>query len=142
MADWVNSLVQLSETWRVDRQAFPQVEAEYFANDYLIFPEAPRSFNHDVPDVLNTYTPFFLRALQALRTETPMNAGRWTGSLLHFVTDSGSPPHTIGLKGLDHVRMENWLDASQINIAGYHPILLGSTDSSAVQGLIRARCMR
>ena len=136
MADWVNSLVQLSETWRAGTESFPQNEAEYFANDYLIFPEAPHQFNHSVPEVLDTYQPFFLRAVQALRTETPTNAGRWVGSLLHFVTDSGSPPHTIGLRGANHTKMENWLDASQINIAGYHPVLLGSTDTTAVQGLI------
>jgi len=28
--------------------------------------------------------------LQALRTETPANAARWVGSLLHFVEDTGS----------------------------------------------------
>ena len=136
MADWVNSLVQLSQTWQVGTENFPQNEAEYFANDYLIFPQAPHQFNHMVPGVLDTYRPFFLRAVQALRTETPANAGRWMGSLLHFVTDSGSPPHTIGLRGDNHTKMENWLDASQINIAGYHPQLLGSTDAKAVNGLI------
>jgi hypothetical protein len=136
MADWVNSLVQLSETWRAGTESFPQDEAEYFANDYLLFPEAPHEFSHMVPGVMDTYQPFFLRAVQALRTETPSNAGRWIGSLLHFVTDSGSPPHTIGLEGADHIKMESWLDASQINIVGYHPVLLGSTDAKAVNNLI------
>ena len=45
------------------------------------------------------YRPLFIRALQALRTESPANAVRWLGSLLHFVTDTGSPPHALVYKG-------------------------------------------
>jgi hypothetical protein len=137
MGDWMNSLIVVQENWHVTTEDYPQVESEYFGNDYLLFPAAPHFFNHMLPQVHDTYTPFFLRALQALRTEDTTNAVRWMGSLLHFVTDSGSPPHTIGLKGPNHSKMENWLDASKIDLRGYQPQLLGDTDEEAVQGLQR-----
>ncbi|HUZ96419.1 MAG TPA: hypothetical protein VMU57_16060 [Edaphobacter sp.] len=135
MGDWMNSLIVVQENWHVTTEDYPQVESEYFGNDYLLFPAAPHFFSHIMPQVHDTYTPFFLRALQALRTEDQANAVRWMGSLLHFVTDSGSPPHTIGLTGPNHTKMENWLDASKIDLRGYDPQLLGNTDQQAVVGL-------
>jgi hypothetical protein len=135
MGDWMNSLIVLQENWHVTAEDFPQVHDEYFGNDYLLFPAAPHMFSHIMPQVHETYGPFFLRALQALRTEDQANAARWMGSLLHFVTDSGSPPHTIGLVGPNHSKMENWLDASKIDLRGYKPQLLGNNDSEAVEGL-------
>jgi len=86
-----------------------ELEAQFYSNNYLIFPGAPRSYQQDVPDVVNTYRPFFLRALRALRTKFPANAARWLGSLLYFVTDTGSPPHALVFKGDIHTKMENWL---------------------------------
>ena len=137
MGDWMNSLIVLQENWHVTTEDYPQIESEYFGNDYLLFPASPHFFSHIMPQVHETYRPFFLRTLQALRTEDQENAARWMGSLLHFVTDSGSPPHTIGLTGPNHTRMENWLDASRIDIRGYQPQLLGSTDEQASEGLRR-----
>ncbi len=136
MADWINTLVSLREEWDTGGQTLEQPGMQFFANDYLLFPAAPHPFQHDVPEVLGTYRPFFLRALQALRTESPANAARWTGSLLHFVTDSGSPPHAISLHGAAHTKMESWLDTSVIDLSHYHPKLLGDTDERALQGLI------
>jgi hypothetical protein len=135
MGDWVNSLVVAHENWHVTTEDFPLTGSEYFGNDYLLFPKAPHTYSHVMPQVAETYTPFFLRSLQALRTEDATNASRWMGSLLHFVTDSGSPPHTIPVLGPNHGKMENWLDASTIDLRGYHPVLLGSTDAEAVAGL-------
>jgi hypothetical protein len=89
-----------------------------------------------VPDVLNTHEPFFRRALQALRTETPANAARWIGSLLHYVTDSGAPPHAAGISGELHSKLENWVNASKIDISGYEPLLLGRTDDEALSGFM------
>lgn len=137
MGDWMNSLIVVQENWHVTTEDYPQIESEYFGNDYLLFPAAPRFFNHMMPQVHDTYRPFFLRTLQALRTEDQANAVRWMGSLLHFVTDSGSPPHTIGVKGPNHTKMENWLDASKVDLQDYQPQLLGDTDEEAVQGLQR-----
>ncbi len=137
MGDWVDSFVVVQENWHVPPDDYPQVSSEYFGNDYLLFPAAPHTFDHGVPGVRGTYVPFFLRALQALRTEDQENAVRWMGSLLHFVTDSGSPPHAIGLTGPNHTKMENWLDASHIDLHEYKPLLLGNTDEEAVKGLRR-----
>lgn len=137
MGDWMNSLIVVQENWHVTTENYPQTSTEYFGNDYLLFPAAPHFFSHIMPQVHETYGPYFLRALQALRTEDTANAVRWTGSLLHFVTDSGSPPHTIGLKGPNHTKMENWLDASHIDLRDYRPQLLGRDDASAVAGLER-----
>jgi len=135
MGDWVNSLIVDHENWHVTREDFPLVGSEYFGNDYLLFPKAPHTYSHVMPQVAETYTPFFLRTLQALRTEDATNASRWMGALLHFVTDSGSPPHTIPILGPNHTKMENWLDASTIDLRGYHPMLLGRTDAEALAGL-------
>jgi len=137
MGDWMNSLVVIQENWHVTTENFPQTSTEYFGNDYLLFPGAPHFFSHVMPQVHETYGPYFLRALQALRTEDKTNAVRWIGSLLHFVTDSGSPPHTISLLGPNHTKMENWLDASHIDLRDYRPQLLGRDDASAVAGLER-----
>jgi hypothetical protein len=137
MGDWMNSLIVIHENWHVTTENFPQVTTEYFGNDYLLFPGGARFFRHDLPDVKNTYLPYFFRALQALRTEDRENSVRWTGSLLHFVTDSGSPPHTISLHTNAHQKMENWLDASKIDLRGYKPALLGTDDEAAETALER-----
>lgn len=137
MADWYNAFVSESEEWTIRDESFGHAFAQFYPNDYLIFPKAPGPFNHAVPGVLGTYCPFFFRALQALRTESPSNAARWVGSLLHFVTDSGSPPHTLDIHGEPHVKMETWVHTSRIDLSGYKPRLLGHTDEEAAQGLIR-----
>ncbi|MEG9436486.1 Ig-like domain repeat protein [Edaphobacter sp. HDX4] len=135
MGDWVNSLIVDRENWHVTTEDFPLAGSEYFGNDYLLFPKAPHMYSHVMPYVAETYTPFFSRSLQALRTEDATNATRWMGALLHFVTDSGSPSHTLPVLGPDHTKMENWLDASTIDLRGYHPVLLGRTDTEALEGL-------
>lgn len=136
MGDWRNTFLEVRESWDVAPKQWPLVGQQIYTNDYLIFPQAPRHYEHEMPDVAYTWEPFFLRTLQALRTETPSNAARWMGALLHFVTDSGAPPHALGILGEDHVRMENWLDASKIEIPGYRPQLFGHTDAEAVQGYL------
>lgn len=110
------------------------VRPDHYADDYLLFPEMPRHPSHMLPEVRQTYEPFFRRALQALRTEEPREAARWVGSLLHFVQDSGSPPHTTGVGGELHSRMERWVDEKKIAIVGYEPKLLGPTDFEAIRG--------
>ncbi|MBM3889618.1 MAG: hypothetical protein FJ388_10900 [Verrucomicrobia bacterium] len=110
---------------------------DFFPDDFLIFPAMPRHVGHMMPDVPQTYRPYFLRAVQALRTETPQNAARWIGSLLHFVEDTGAPPHAAAIGGEMHKRLENWLDAKAITIAGYKPRLLGRDESSALAALMK-----
>jgi hypothetical protein len=109
----------------------------FFPDDYLLWPVVPRHVDHMPPDVLQTYGPFFKRALQAMRTESPQNAARWIGSLIHFVEDTGAPPHAAGIKGELHKRLENWLDAKAITIGDYQPRLLGHDDRTATEGLVR-----
>ncbi|MFN3652972.1 MAG: hypothetical protein ACK47B_25620 [Armatimonadota bacterium] len=108
---------------------------DYSPNHYLLFPEFPRHVSHLTPEVRTTFPPFFRRALQALRTESRANAGRWVGSLLHFVQDSTSPPHALPVSGDLHFRMENWIDAEQVTIPGYRPRRLGGDPEAAIRGL-------
>ncbi|MDO8539558.1 MAG: hypothetical protein Q7S40_03895 [Opitutaceae bacterium] len=116
--------------WRRD------IRPDFFPDDYILFPASPQDRDHLVPEVRKTYAPFFRRALWALRHETPENAARWVGSLLHYVSDTASPPHAASVRGPLHSPMEGWLDSNAIRIPGYTPRLLGDTDEAAVQGLV------
>ena len=125
--------------WMGDYRRLPFEEPDelFYADDYLLFPEATTHWDHICPEVKKTYRPYFRRALQALRTETPRNAARWIGSLLHFVEDTGSPPHAAEIRGTLHTKMETWVDAKQIQIRGYQPQLLGTNDEHALQGFLK-----
>ncbi len=125
--------------WMGDYRRTPyERQGEFFyADDYLLFPGMERHLDHLVPEVKRTYEPYFRRALQALRTETPLNAARWIGSLLHFVEDTGSPPHSAEIRGDVHGKMENWVDAKLIHLPGYRPQLLGDTEEKALTGFLR-----
>jgi hypothetical protein len=129
-------LVALEKTcWIADHRR--DARPDYFPDDYLLFPASPRERDHMNPDVRNTFDPFFQRALQALRTETPANAARWVGALVHYVEDIGAPPHAASIGGALHGPMENWVDARAIQIGGYRPRLLGQDDASATRGLLQ-----
>ncbi len=123
MADWRRTIRREPDQW-------------FYVDDYLLFPAMPKHVDHLCPDVKATYEPFFRRALQALRTETPINAARWVGSILHFTEDTGSPPHAGEVRGDVHSKMENWVVAKAITIPGYRPRLLGETDDEAVAGFL------
>ncbi len=118
------------------RLPFRGGDQDFYCDDFLLFPGVTKHIDHICPEVRQTYEPYFQRALQALRTESPANAARWIGSLLHFVQDSGSPPHAAQIRGDIHIKMENWLAASNIAISGYAPKLLGTNDLDAVRGLV------
>jgi len=124
MADWRRQLHREAGVW-------------FYADDYLLFPRMTTHRDHLCPDVELTYEPYFRRALQALRTETPANAVRWIGSIMHFTEDTGSPPHAAEIRGDVHSKMENWVDGKAIKIGGYHPQLLGATDDEAVVGFVK-----
>ena len=125
--------------WMADLRQTLLVRSDevFYADDYLLFPAATRHYQHICPEVKLTYPPYFRRALQAMRTESTHNASRWIGSLLHFTTDTGSPPHAAEILGPVHTKMENWLDAKLIHIPGYQPQLLGEDDASAEAGFLR-----
>lgn len=108
----------------------------FYANDYLLIREVPKHAGHTMPTVQETFAPYFRRALQAFRTETPVNACRQLGPLVHFVEDVGAPPHAKE-KCPHHKEMENWVRADQIAIPGYQPRLLGKTDDEALAGLLQ-----
>ena len=108
----------------------------YYADDYLLIHQVPRHVSHVMPDVKQTWVPYFRRALQALRTETPVNACRQMGSLIHFVEDTGAPPHAKE-QCPHHSELENWVRDDQVVIKGYRPRLLGKTDAEAEAGLLR-----
>jgi hypothetical protein len=121
--------------WR--QQLLVRADEVFYSDDYLLFPAATRHYQHICPEVKLTYSPFFRRALQALRTESTRNAARWIGSLLHFTTDTGSPPHAAEILGPVLSKMENWVDAKLIHIPGYQPQLLGADDVEAEAGFLR-----
>lgn len=134
-----NALKLVHYCWMGDYRRTPyERQGEFFyADDYLLFPGMERHLDHICPEVKRTYEPYFRRALQALRTETPLNAARWIGSLLHFVEDTGSPPHSAEIRGDVHGKMENWVDAKLIHLPGYRPQLLGDTEEKALAGFLR-----
>ena len=112
----------------------------YYANDYVLIRQCPQQcvqmVRHDMPEVRQTFEPYFRRALQALRTETPINACRQIGPILHFVEDAGAPPHTR-VQIAHHHELESWVRDDRIVIPGYRPRLLGHTDDEALAGLLR-----
>ena len=104
------------------------------ANDYLLFPGMTDHPGHAGKGPHEAAGPYFRRALQAVRTETPENAARWISSLVHFPEDAGSPPHAHFVGGGLHHDMEHWVNGAQIRIAGYKPKVLGTDEASAVAG--------
>lgn len=125
--------------WMADfrRLPFKEPEENMYANDYLLFPGMDTHLDHICPEVKKSYRPYFKRAVQALRIENQANAARWIGSLLHFVEDTGSPPHSAEIRGAVHTKMENWVDAKQIHIRDYHPRSLGTNEADAIEGFVR-----
>ena len=125
--------------WMADYKRIPFREPgqDFYADDYLLFPQVTTHLDHICPEVKRTYRPYFERALQALRSEDAANAARWIGSLLHFVEDTGSPPHAAEIRGDIHIKMENWVQARLIRIHGYQPRLLGTNDASALAGFLK-----
>jgi len=124
MPDWRRSLHREQAAW-------------FYTDDYLLLPALPEHSDHMCPAVKRTYAPCFRRALQALRTENGKNASRWVGTLLHFTEDTGAPPHAGEIKGELHGKLENWVDAKAIHLAGYKPRVLGTTDDEALAGYLQ-----
>src|SRR5690349_15277433 len=54
--------------WR--QQLLVRGDEVFYTDDYLLFPAAPKHYQHICPEVQQTYSPYFRRALQALRTES------------------------------------------------------------------------
>jgi len=124
-------------TWMADwGESFrEETDLAYYPNDYLIYPPFAYHPQHLMPQVAGTWGPYFQQAVWALNSLESRNAARWVGSLLHFVTDTGSPPHSIGLLGPLHSPMENWVDGDALKIGDYQPKALGNDMESALEGL-------
>jgi hypothetical protein len=125
--------------WMADYKRIPfrEPDQDFYADDYLLFPQVTTHLDHICPEVKKTYRPYFERALQAMRTEDAANAARWIGSLLHFVEDTGSPPHSAEIRGEVHTKMENWVKPERIFLGNYHPRLLGTNDADALAGFLK-----
>lgn len=109
----------------------------FYADDYVLIRALPRRVGHAVPQVLEAIEPHFWRTLQAFRTETPLNACRQIGPLLHYIQDCGAPPHADP-KCPHHIALEVFrrLDPKEVvRIPDYKPQLLGKTDQEALDGL-------
>jgi hypothetical protein len=118
------------------RSLHREPNAWFYADDYLLFPTMTWHRDHICPEVKTTYEPCFRQAVAALRSETPANAVRWIGTILHFVEDTGSPPHSAEIRGEVHSKMENWVDAKAITISDYRPQLFGQSEDQAVDGFL------
>ena len=119
--------------WGADYQG--DVTATYYVDDYLLFPAYTEHSSHLMPGVSSTWKPYFQRTLQALRGESPQNAARWLGALLHFVQDSGSPPHAFPQTGGLHTRMENYIFNYDVRLEEYQPRELGRSEEAALDAL-------
>ena len=60
-------------------------------------------------------------ACRAAEEGRPRDAVRFLGAALHYLQDSGSPPHAAEVSGPNHMPAESLRDPSQIAIAGYEP---------------------
>ena len=107
----------------------------FYANDYLLFPGSTARREPTRSGLREDALAFFSRALQALRTESVPNAGRWIGALLHFAADCGSPAVAADISGDLRGRMESLVRPKSVHIQGYQPILLGRTEVEALAGL-------
>lgn len=124
--------------WMPDRRRSLAVEngVAFLTDDFLFLPGVPPDVSHTMPSVEATWAPCFRRALDALRMETPWNAARWVGALLHFVEDTGAPPHAWP-RG-PHGPLENWVPAHKISIADSTLRALGEDDDSAAAAFLVA----
>lgn len=121
--------------WR--RQIRNGAGDRFYTDDYLLYPERPAHLDHKVPGVRAAWTSYFTRAVQALRTETPANSARWIGTLVHYIEDTGAPPHAYPAVGALHGPMENWVDGRAVNLKSRPPVLLGEDDAAALAGFLR-----
>lgn len=133
-----NSLINYS--WLPDQVC--QDLGEFFADDYLLLKTLPFYIEHrddlgQKHSLREGYKPHFYRAFQALRTETPIEACRHLGPLIHYIEDSGAPPHAKPIYTQEHSSMENWIKIEEINIKGYIPKLLGKNVDEAYENLLK-----
>lgn len=122
-----------NHAWMPDEKG--AVHGDFFVDDYLLMPTLPSPISHMYPALLEGVEAHARRALQALRTETPTEAVRQIGPLLHYIQDAGAPPHARSVTGRAHGPMETWLEKGAIRLSGYTAKSLGEDPESAVAGI-------
>ncbi len=137
---WLGPELHLLEQWcwMPDwmRSVRSTTSGAFWVDDYLLVPGFPTHVSHVVPHVEAAWEPAFRRALLALQSEDPVQAARWVGTLVHYVQDSGAPPHAWPHG--PHGPMENWVTAERIGIPGYFPRCFGESVEAAVRGFLAA----
>ena len=140
-ADWLSNRIgglrpMEDLAWGADYRG--DLNPGWYVDDYLLMPGVPDHLSHLMPEVRRTWVPYFRRTVQALREESPANAARWLGSFLHFVEDSGSPPHAFPTGGLAHTRMENYVLSLDIRLPAYRPEPRWGGSATAPESLERS----
>lgn len=112
----------------------------YFANDYLLTREVPFLHGYHVPVIEEPpwnrqISGFAKRALQALRTESPQEAARRVGVLIHFIEDAGATAHAARISPPAHTLLDNTVSLDRIKLPGYEPVLLGKNDEEFIATL-------
>src|SRR4051812_35754635 len=112
------------------------------------FTHEPHSRHHNYDQVLH----YLSQAIEQLRAGDLDDASRWAGCVLHFIEDCGSPAHTVPGDN-QHGMMKDFLEVPEqfrdrplhsliesgqlpLDLAGYHPRLLGTTAPEAASNLI------
>jgi hypothetical protein len=112
------------------------------------FTHEPHSRHHNFDQILH----YFSQAVDQVRAGDLDDASRWAGCVLHFIEDCGSPAHTIPgdnqhglMKDLLPVPeafrdrpLHSLIEGGQLklDLAGYHPRLLGTTAPEAANNLV------
>ena len=123
--------------WAMGDQTAGVRGLSFRARDFLLMPGISRCPGHTLEHAREQIGPWYRRTIQAMRTESPDNAVGWLGTLLHYAEDIGAACHAHYVAGPLHVAMDNWVDRSKIDIAGYKPRLLGTTVEQSEAGLMR-----
>jgi hypothetical protein len=113
---------------------------EFFSNDYLLTRDAPFLHGYHVPVIEEPewnrqIAAFARRALQALRTESPVEAARRVGVLLHFCQDAGATAHAARISPPAHTLLDNTVPLERIVLRDNRPQLLGKTDEEFITAL-------
>ena len=114
----------------------------FFGYDYLLqrgytpFYVHHGTRNNSTDDFYPNITMLAQRTLQAFRTETPVEAARRLGCLLHFIEDAGAPCHAAEIGVPVHTAIDNWVNPGKVGIPDYKPKLLGKDDESAIKSLL------
>lgn len=136
----------LPDTWGIISSSNGE---KFHANDYLqikgveVFAQHNLGGSDGATKVPYTqrdaFKAYFKKAVRALQMETPANAARRLGAIIHFTEDCGCPQHTNLLmkKAMRNHKSENFFTKEKIAIPNYTPVLFGDNIDAAADGLIK-----